>query len=332
MVFKIVCSLLLLVSVSANDYFQLRAAGGGCIGRPSASAGRELLLKSCDFSDPTVMWRWDMYGRFHSQVNDGECIQAEQSPDILLGPDFLEKGTQMYVKPCKEGAGTVFQSFDDDWEFAGLTGPLFLNIRPDLCMTHFGAVPVIGESRIMLSDCASLGSTRGEGWTAFFPSYFVLTSYSGGCIARRSNGNDELFLQRCTGNDPNIQWRIDDMGRLRSMAADNECMQVEQRPDILAGPQALEGGTSVYVKPCGGLIKDDFQIFNTLFPIPLVYPPEISGPLSLISRPDLCVVHFGATPTIGQSRIMVLECDALGGNRALGWMPDNPCNYPPFCL
>ena len=156
--------------------------------------------------------------------------------------------------------------------------------------------------------------------------YFTLDSAAGGCIGRKQDGSDELFLKECTSDDDYIQWRFDEQGYFRSKVNDDECMQAGQVPEITDGVEALVAGTTMYVKECvdGGL-KQDFQVMDESF----ATLGGLSGPIYLESRPDLCVVHFGANPTIGESRIMLLECDSLGGQRALGWEADNPCTHEP---
>lgn len=136
-----------------------------------------------------------------------------------------------------------------------------------------------------------------------------------------------LFLKACTSFDENIQWRLDSHGRFRSKVNDMDCIQAGQSPLIEEGVDALSSGTRMYVKTCADGMKKDFQAMSDTF----IKDGGLSGPLTLASRPDLCVVHFGADPTIGESRIQLLLCDTLGGDRALGWEADNPCTHPPLC-
>ena len=81
----------------------------------------------------------------------------------------------------------------------------------------------------------------------------------------------------------------------------------------------------MYVKTCAnpGSLKEGFQVFDPSW--------GGQGPLSLASRPDLCVVHFGAEPVIDESRIMLIECNAVGGARGEGWEATDPCATPPVC-
>ena len=157
--------------------------------------------------------------------------------------------------------------------------------------------------------------------------YVTLDTAAGGCIGRKQDGSDELFLKECTANDEYIQWRLDDSGRFRSRVNDNECMQAGQWDELQAGIEALMSGVSMYVKDCGRDFgtKYDYQVFDESF----ATIGGLSGPLFLASRPDLCVVHFGADPALGESRIMLTECAELGGFRALGWEADNPCTHAP---
>ena len=157
--------------------------------------------------------------------------------------------------------------------------------------------------------------------------YVTLDTAAGGCIGRKQDDSDELFLKECTANDEYIQWRLDDRGRFRSRVNDDECMQAGQWDELQAGIEALMTGVTMYVKDCGRDfgIKYDYQVFDESF----VTIGGLSGPLFLASRPDLCVVHFGSNPTIGESRIMLTECAELRGFRALGWEADNPCTHDP---
>ena len=158
--------------------------------------------------------------------------------------------------------------------------------------------------------------------------YVTLDAAAGGCIGRKQDGSDELYLKDCSSNDDSIQWRWDGKGRFRSKLDDTRCMQVGQWPAIQSGvKEALNNGTPLYVKDCGEGLKKDFQVFDQSFE----KVGGLSGPLFLQSRPDLCVVHFGAEPVIGESRIMMKDCDSLGGDRSLGWEADNPCTHSPGC-
>lgn len=173
------------------DYFALKSATGGCIGRKS-DGGDALILKACMHDDDTIYWRLDDMGKFHSKVNDNECIQVGQRPEIEDGvDDGLQRGTRVYVKSCvQDGLKYHFQWFDELWKME-MSGPLSLQMRPDLCVVHFSADnPVLGESRIMMLECAALGGSRALGWEALYMDYFTLDSPSGGCIARKTDGGD----------------------------------------------------------------------------------------------------------------------------------------------
>ena len=187
--------------------------------------------------------------------------------------------------------------------------------------------------------CAELGGGQGraEGWTAIFPEvkveYMTIEAQVGGCIARKDKGmgGDELFLKECLSNDQNIQWRLDDQGRFHSKVNDTECMQVGEAPALFVGPGALRQGTDLFVKACEGPRKPTFQNLN----FPVISSSDISymvtAVVALESRPDLCVVHFAADPTINESRIMLVDCASLGGDRGKGWNIGAPCRHLPAC-
>ena len=299
-----------------GEYFALKAATGGCIGRRETGTD-ELVFSECNTENDFVLWRMDEEGRFHSKTADNLCIQADRFPELLAGTDGLDRGTSLYVKECNSNLKQPFQAFDATWDMSG--APLTLASRPDLCVVHFGAQPVIGESKIMLIECADLTAERAEGWMAVYPafSYFTLSAADGGCLARKSDGSDELFLKACSTTDENSQWRLDSTGRFRSKV-DDECMQAAEYPTLLIGPEALKTGTRMYVKSCEGPLKLTYQAM-TSSEVWSVDGVSFTGPVALDSRPDLCVVHFGADPVIGESRIMLKDCATLGGGRAAGW-------------
>jgi len=291
-------------------------------------------------TNDNLMWRLDNQGRFHSKVDDTECMQAGTVPAVLGdADDTLRQGSKLYVSQCSDDGDDdvlAFQAFDDFWAI-GMSGPLSLQNRPDLCVVYDGASPVIGQSEIKLLTCSLLGGPRGKGWTAVYPDtpvvyYFTLSAAAGGCLARKAKGSggDEMYLKSCSSDDERIQWRLDDLGRLRSKTNDAECMQAAAFPALLDGVEALAFGTPMFVKDCGGQAKKGFQIVAvpSLFCTP---GSSVTSPLKLASRPDLCIVHFAADPTIGESRIMLVECAKLGGGRKLGWTAEDPCMHVPFC-
>lgn len=162
--------------------------------------------------------------------------------------------------------------------------------------------------------------------------YFTLRAAGGGCIARqvKGSGGDGLYLKACSSNDNDIQWKLDSLGRVQSKVDNNDCMQASQYPALLLGVGALGSGTPMYAKPCSGNAKPPFQKMTV--PAGFGQPgTPVQGLLRLASRPDLCVTHFAAQPTIGESRMMLKNCDSLGGNRGMGFMAENPCVHAPFC-
>jgi len=171
-----------------GDYFMLQAAagsGGGCIGLRQDGSD-ELFLKECNANDEFVLFRWDANGRFRSKRNDNQCIQAGRAPAIEGGVLALEARMSMYIKDCKMGRFKDLQQFDSSWQTNGLSGPLLLSSRPDLCVVHYGSRPVVGESRIMLLECAILGGDRSKGWTATREGA-VAPSTSNPCAGQRPN-------------------------------------------------------------------------------------------------------------------------------------------------
>ena len=161
---------------------------------------------------------------------------------------------------------------------------------------------------------------------------YIMIQSEGGCISRRSPMNtelDDLFLSACNPKDPKVLWRFDrtsmaagdSVAQFRSAMDDSECIQVGERWEINQGTEALQRGTSLYTKRCSVPNRNEFNIAKEAFQaFPFAWS-IIEGPLTLDSRPDLCVVHFGVKPKLGESRIMLLECDSLSGSsgRALGW-------------
>ena len=162
--------------------------------------------------------------------------------------------------------------------------------------------------------------------------YFMIQT-EGGCISRRApdnDVNDELFLDACNPQNEKLLWRFDHTstaitgdtaGQFRSAMDDSECIQVGERWEINQGPEALQRGTSLYTKRCSIPNRNEFNIAKEAFQAFPIAWSIYEGPLTLDARPDLCVVHFGVNAKVGESRIMLLECDSLSGTtgRALGW-------------
>jgi hypothetical protein len=162
--------------------------------------------------------------------------------------------------------------------------------------------------------------------------YFTLRAAAGGCIARqvKGSGGDGLYLKSCSSNDSDIQWKLDSMGRVRSKSDYDDCMQASQYPALSLGVSALVPGTPMYAKNCTGNAKAPFQKMTV--PAGFGQPgTSIQGHIRLTSRPELCVTHFAAQPTIGESRMILKECDSLASNRGMGFMAENPCVHAPFC-
>ena len=328
--------LFLGVNAADSNYFMLESPKG-CMGRRTDGTDALVLLE-CDPQDDNVLWRRDpatlpLYNRFRSYADDTACVQVEKQPELGNGTATLGRGAKLFTKPCAPiGANSpkeAFQAFDAIWE----SGPLTLVDRPDLCVVHSGAEPVLGDARILLIACDELGGPQGrvEGW-AIVPvafDYVILDSLSGnqrgGCMGRSADGSDELLYKTCRSDDDTVQWRLDNEGRLRSKVDDTECLQAEERPEILQDVDNLMRGSRVYVKPCAipGSLKEDFQLIDASW--------NSTGLMRLQYRPDLCIVHFGADPVVGESRIMLVECDTLGGARAEGWEATDPCATPPTC-
>jgi len=302
-----------------GEFFLLQAARGGCIGRTDDGSDK-LVYSVCNTDNNFAMWRLvDETGQIQSKANTTMCMQASNAPEIFGGVAGLDARTPLFTKPCNEGLKLDFQSLDDNWDIM-TGGPLWFSQRPDLCVTYNGAEPVIGESVIELLECDLLGGERGQGWVAVFPpayQYFTLSAASGGCLARKQDGSTELFLKECSSNDVYSQWRLDSMGRFRSKV-DDDCMQAAEYPTLLIGPEALKIGTGVFVKSCVGPLKMTYQ--EMLVAAPLSNDMIWKSQIQIASRPDLCVVHFGASPTVGEARVMLAECATLGGNRGEGWI------------
>lgn len=355
-------------TVTADSNYIMLESPKGCMGRRTiANNGSDaLVLLECNPEDDNVLWRSDPesglgFNRFRSYQNDGDCLQVENHPDIVAeGTGKLGRGARLFTKPCavlaKDRPNNVtspkvsFQAFDPLWD----SGLLTLRDRPDLCVVHNLVEPVLGESHIMLVPCVELGGPTGrvEGWnsTAVDFEYVVLDSLPGfrrgGCIGRNdttldgepSGGGDELAYHPCRSDDDALQWRLDNAGRLRSKVnGQAECLQAEERPDVLQSVDNLIRGSQMYVKPCAtpGSVVEDFQIVDVDFWAASAAegenPDTLQGPLRMLYRPDLCIVHFGADPVIGESRIMLVECASLGGERAKGWEAIDPCSTPPTC-
>ena len=362
-----VASIATSTATADSNYIMLESPKG-CMGRRDiANNGSDaLVLLECNPEDDNVIWRSDPeslpgFTRFRSYQNSGECLQVENHPDIVAdGTAKLGRGARLFTKPCavlaKDSPNNVtspkeaFQAFDPIWD----SGPLTLRDRPDLCVVHNLVEPVLGESHIMLIPCTELGGPTGrvEGWnsTRIDFEYVVLDALPGfrrgGCIGRNdttlfgdsSGGGDELAYLPCRSDDDALQWRLDNAGRLRSKVNDQtDCLQAEERPDVLQSVDNLMRGSQLYVKPCAtpGSVAEDFQLIDVDFWAASASgaenPEILQGPLRMLYRPDLCIVHFGADPTIGESRIMLVECASLGGERAKGWEAVDPCSTPPVC-
>ncbi|CAB9501331.1 expressed unknown protein [Seminavis robusta] len=313
---------------STSNYFMLQN-DNGCIGR-RRDGSDDLVLKTCDPTDEHIFWRWDV-NQFRSYTDDASCMQVGQLPKISTGTGALQRGTRVYSKPCAiaGSARDPFQAFDLFFE----GGPLTLMDRPDLCVTHFGADPSVGESRIMMIPCAELMGERALGWAIvavdFEEDYFVLDSEPGngraGCMGRNLDGSDELLYKTCRSDDDAIQWRFDNQGRLRNRVDDTECLQAGENIQVLEGTEALRRGSRVFVKKCASpnSAREDFQIIDDSW--------NGEGIMTLEARPDLCMVHFGAEPVWGETRIIMVPCADLGGVRSKGWEATDPCDNPPTC-
>jgi hypothetical protein len=151
-----------------SDFFTLDSALGGCIGRQLDDD--ELLLMSCSATDDALQWRWDDQGRFHSKVDDTECMQVGRGRRIRAGVNKLRHGIKLYIKPCSSKKRVDFQTFDDSFEIeGGLSGPLFLEARPELCVVSRGTTANLGTDPIMLVKCNKLDEKRALGWEADTP-------------------------------------------------------------------------------------------------------------------------------------------------------------------
>jgi len=157
-----------------GEYFLIASMTEGCIGRRRSSPGSgnggngALMLQECDERDTTVLWRVDEDGRFRSQSDDSECIQAGRGSEITSpdGVDGLESGVYLYSKECTPQKAP-FEEFDESWVFGSMSGPLSLSARPDLCVSYSGVNPNVGVDYLRLLPCDDLsGSSRGEGWVA----------------------------------------------------------------------------------------------------------------------------------------------------------------------
>lgn len=163
---------MMMVSTSAvhveaqMDYFALKSATGGCIGRKMDGSGDKLFPKACTRGDDTIYWRIDDMYRIHSKVDDSECIQVRQQPEIADGVEGISnKDLRVYVKECASlGLKSHFQWFDPSWAMEGsMSGALYLLMRNDLCMVHYSADnSVLGESHIMMLDCDEAGRLVGK--------------------------------------------------------------------------------------------------------------------------------------------------------------------------
>lgn len=149
--------------------------------------------------------------------------------------------------------------------------------------------------------------------------YFMIQAAAGGCIGSQQGGNDLLFLKECNENDNFILFRWDaGTGQFRSKLDDSQCIQAGRAPAT-----SLEARMPLYIKNCKFGAFLDHQQFE--------FEKDLSGSLFPTSRPDLCVVHFGSEPMIGESHIMLLPCSILGGDRAKGWkmIPEGTKPSPP---
>ena len=161
--------------------FTLRAEagkGGGCVAREQTNTKDvdALFFQVCSSNDDAIQWRLDEKQRFRSKVNDDECLQASRNP----GSGSVGPGTCLFVGSCEGGPANteLFQVMvvTNELLLGGsypTSGNLQLASRLDLCMTHRGDTPLLGESDIMLAACSDLQGDRAEGWTAENPCVHV---------------------------------------------------------------------------------------------------------------------------------------------------------------
>jgi hypothetical protein len=97
-------------------------------------------------------------------------MQAGRGRRIEEGIQSLRHGIKLYIKPCSINKRVEFQTFDDSFELVGgLSGPLFLKLRSELCVVSLGVTPNFGTDPIMLADCDKLDEKRASGWEADNP-------------------------------------------------------------------------------------------------------------------------------------------------------------------
>jgi hypothetical protein len=96
-------------------------------------------------------------------------MQAGRGRRIKEGIQSLRQGIKLYIKPCSDRR-FEFQTFDDSFLIeGGLSGPLFLEARPELCVVSHGQTANIGTDVIKLVNCDVLDPARAQGWEADNP-------------------------------------------------------------------------------------------------------------------------------------------------------------------
>lgn len=106
-------------------------------------SGQPLILGDCS---KNYRWRLDSSNNFHTQLNDGMCMQADPAEGQAIG-----KGVPLRLYPCD--AKKSYQKF-----LIELGGGIYLKDYPDWCVGFQGNTANVGSDPLVLKDCDSDGN------------------------------------------------------------------------------------------------------------------------------------------------------------------------------
>jgi hypothetical protein len=320
-----------------KEFFRMSngIAGGSIVPSSTNTSDKYLYAKGLTALVDEAYWSLDEMGRFHSKINDSMCIQAEHSPEG-------GEATPLLLLPCSdEEADLDLQMFEvngtDDGSYSTPPQRLSLAKYRGYCVFYVGDWSGEESMQIVLKDSCD---DEDSGWLIEYQVlWFVLEAKGGGCLSRKQDGSDDLFLAECSADDDYMLWRDDGEGRYQSYVGNStKCIQAGRYPSTLHGIMILKKGANVYAKDCvsENSPRRRFQTFYT-------WQNEFNFTTFQwfstihISEGSMEPGRFCITPSVdeavvGETSIIVAEWESLSGNRAIGWKRRDPCysNYTPL--
>lgn len=125
--------------------------------------GTPLILGNCDHDRPG--WRFDHYGRIHSEWNDNYCIQVGQHYQKEGERDFTttkaHQGSKLRLYPCD------IDNPNQQFKYHNQQQTIKPGSNQDLCVTWEGNHADVGTDFLVLKSCDEIKSQRH--WIGDFP-------------------------------------------------------------------------------------------------------------------------------------------------------------------